>query len=521
MSRHDTTRPDQPASTDSGPLLVEALQRPHAYPDPGDQPVVVHETHISWIFLVGQYAYKVKKAIRTDFLDYSTLAKRQHHCQEELRLDRRYAEPLYLAVVPITEQDGRITVEGEGEPIEFAVKMRRFPADALLTQQVREDAVTRDDLRQLARTVARFHATAARSGEHDTYGRFESVREDAEANFRALMTADVASRHETLKSLHRWSETFLESHRHRFERRRSDGFIRECHGDLHLANVIRWQDQWMPFDGIEFNAALRWIDVLNDAAFLAMDLAAEDHSEFAHSFITAYLEYTGDYGSLHLLRFYLVYRAMVRAKIAMIRRSQSDTASQQAAAMEDCHRHIELADRFTSPPELSLTITHGYSGSGKTTGSEAAVQRRGAIRLRSDVERKRLYGIDLEQRPAASDVPELYSHAATEATYLKLQELSAQVLQAGYPVIVDATFLRQRHREAFAAFARSQDIPFRILDFPVDPAVLRKRVAERQRRGGDASDAGLDVLEKQLHSAEPLTESERQIASEMPVDDNR
>lgn len=506
----------QPAGTEA---LLEALQQRRAYPEPVSDPVVMHETHISWIFLAGDHAYKVKKAVRTDFLDYSTLDRREHYCREELRLDRRYAEPLYLGVVPITASSGQVTVEGDGPPIEFAVKMRRFPADSLLTDRVRQGQVGVDDVRQLARTVARFHAAAAPSSESESYGSFDRVREDADANFRDLRAAGADRWDVPLDALQQWTERFLRSHRDALEQRRSDGFIRECHGDLHSANVVRWNDQWMPFDGIEFNADLRWIDVLNDAAFLAMDLAAEDHEDLSRSFITAYLEDTGDYGSLELLRFYMVYRAMVRAKVAMIRGQQAGAEGEkQSEAMEDCRRHIELADRFTAPPPQSLSITHGYSGSGKTTGSERWVQHHGAVRLRSDVERKRLHGMAPEQRPAENESAKLYSPSASRATYRRLAELAQHVLRAGYPVIVDAAFLQHRDRQAFAELAESQGVRFHLLDFPVDPAVLRQRVAQRQRRGGDASDAGPEVLEKQLRSAEPLNEAEREFAVEMPAE---
>ena len=470
-------------------------------------PVVLHETHISWVFLAGDYAYKVKKPVKNDFLDYSTLQRREHFCHQELRLNRRFAEGLYLAVVPIARHGKRIRVEGRGEPIEYAVKMHRFAEEDLLSNRLAADLVTHADVMELAASVAKFHQSAARADRDQRWGSLEVVFRDAEDKFHDLQSPDWLRASTELAQLHRWTKQFSDAESSRIVSRKEQGFVRECHGDLHLDNVVRWRGQITPFDGIEFCERFRWIDVLSAAAFLVMDLAARGHHDWARIFINAYLDFTGDHSCLAMLRWYLVYRALVRAKVAAIRGQQSGVSERERSdSATDCQRHLELAHQFSTPSAPRIWITHGVSGSGKTLGCQAVIKRHGAIRLRSDVERKRQHHLRLTQR---TDDPQqraaLYSHRANEETYACLLTLARQVIQDGFSVIVDATFLRRRQRRQFRKLAESLGVPFTILAFEVDPATLRRRVMERLARGTDASDADLSVLEWQLAIRQPLT----------------
>lgn len=306
---------------------------------------------------------------------------------------------------------------------------------------------------------------------------------------------------------------YFEKHHQVFQQRVVGGFIRECHGDLHLANVVRWRGRWVPFDGIEFNETFRWIDVISDAAFAAMDFAARGHQELGRSFINAYLEATGDHASLAVLRWYLVYRATTRAKVAALRAAQSaDDPAEHRNALQECEEYVELAYQFSLPETPTLWITHGVSGSGKTTASEAIVQRAGAIRLRSDLERKRHFGMPPTERPGASQVSKIYGTAGTHATYARLLRLSRGILRAGFTVIVDATFLKHEDRERFRALATCEGAEFAILHCDADVATLRQRIADRMRRDDDASDADWSVLSSQLESEEPLDEREQRCA---------
>jgi aminoglycoside phosphotransferase family enzyme/predicted kinase len=495
------------ASKISSEKLIAGLCRPAAYSHRVDGEIDVRETHISWVFLAGDFAYKVKKPVKTSFLDYSTLRQRHHFCQEELRLDRRYAPELYLDVVPITAADGSVHIGGTGQPVEYAVKMVRFPDEALLSIRLSQGTFSTAELWRLADSIASFHHNAAPLPDSMRWGSPELVREDAMANFADLAASDLGNQAETLAALKDWTEQFYADHQGLLAQRVANGFVRECHGDLHLANVIDWRGKMMPFDGVEFNDRFRWIDVLSDAAFLAMDLAARDHWELSRSFINGYLERTGDHASLPLLRWYLVFRALVRAKVDALKAQQG--GADRPAALEKCHGHLQLAYQFTLPQQPCLWITHGFSGSGKTTGSEAIVRQRGAFRLRSDLERKRHFGMSPWDRPASDQTEKIYSTAATNATYGRLRRLARTILQGGDSVIVDATFLQRQQRDSFRELAESLGVSFAMLDFTADTATLRERITERLAAGSDASDADLGVLERQIQTDQPLGEDEQ------------
>ncbi|MFG0266631.1 MAG: AAA family ATPase [Rhodopirellula sp. JB055] len=501
-------------------VLIAGLKKRQAYPHSVESPVVVHETHLSFVFLAGKFAYKIKKPIRTDFQDYSTLELRRHFCEEEVRLDRRFANGLYIGVVPITLTGEQPTIDGEGDFIEYAVKMHRFSSDALLSDRIRAGKLATSDVLQLATIIADFHkdAVVRRDGIAAEWPTFlqENIPQTID---RVLEIADDCTA-ATCEVLREWTRDFLAQHHRLLTDRVAGGFIRECHGDLHSANVIHWEGKLVPFDGIEFNDHLRWIDVLSDVAFLAMDLAARDHLDLSRTFLNAYLERTGDYESLELLRLFLVYRSLVRALAAAMR---GDAV--------DARQHVDLAYRFSLREAPRLWITHGVSGSGKTTLSEAVVQRHDAIRLRSDVERKRMHGQLATRDKMAGDVgipsvdagnatcPDktiLYSAEANRRTYQHLSRLARRILMSGHSVIVDATFLRRADRQRFYDLAEQTGVTLSILDCHSDLQTLRQRVADRMSHRKDASDADLAVLDQQLSDREPLTESERTLVVEIP-----
>ncbi|EMI18589.1 hypothetical protein RMSM_04488 [Rhodopirellula maiorica SM1] len=487
--------------------LVESLHDLDAFPD-SNATIEFHETHISWVFLVGDYAYKIKKPVKTDFLDYSTLEKRRRLCQEELRLDSRFADDLYLDVVPICRVDGKLRVECEGEPVEYAVKMRRFPDSALLSERVKASRLTLHEVSQLSDSLADFHQSAARCDHSDAMSWPDFVFDNMRSMLRQLKQACSTQTVTTIYAVEQWSESVIREHGHLFTQRAEQGFIRECHGDLHLENVVNWRGRFIPFDGIEFNMRMRWIDVMSDAAFLMMDFAARGHLELGRSFANFYLQRTGDYASLRTLRWFLVYRAIVRGLVASIRAEQADaSAAEREEAKSDCRSHVALAHRFTTEETPTLWITHGVSGSGKTTKSERIVQQYDCFRIRSDVERKRIHGLKPTDRSSQSD---LYSDESTAATYQRLQHLAREILQAGYSVIVDATFLQQSQRASFRELASRESAAFAILDCYADTETLHQRVAERGRSNGDASDADNAVLQHQLAERQPLTPEEQQ-----------
>jgi len=493
--------------------MVAALRAPARYPHSVER-VELLETHISWVLLTGRYAYKLKKPLALGFLDFSTLDARRRACEDELRLNRRTAPELYLEVVPVTGTEGDPRIGGAGPAIDYAVKMREFPQRALLDRAAARGELTLAQMDELAATIAEFHARADRAGPQSAFGTEPAVIDPARQNFAQLqpLVADPESEG-TLRRLDGWTEREFARCRDTIAARRRHGFVRECHGDLHLRNLVLLEGRIVPFDCLEFNAELRWIDVAAEVAFVVMDLI--DHRLAAHAwrFLDAYLAETGDYGGLAVLRFYLVYRAMVRAKIAGMRAQQlPEGTTQRAQAAGECREYLRLAEAFAALDRRALIITRGLSGSGKTVFSGLLIEEIGAIRVRSDVERKRLHGLAAREESGAGLGAGIYAPEATHRTYARLLELARAVLEAGFPAVADATFLARADRDAFRALARTLGVPFAIAACEAPEPVLRERIAARSRAAADASEASLDVLTRQLLSVEPLSAAERTFA---------
>jgi hypothetical protein len=489
--------------------LVAALRSPACYPHPAPD-IQVFETHISFVVLAGDYAYKIKKPVALGFVDFSSLEARRFYCAEELRLNRRTAPNVYLEVVPIAGPVAAPVVGGPGPAIEYAVRMRRFGQEGLLDRIAREGGLEARQVESLARSVARFHGEAARARPESDFGTPECVLDQALDNCRDIealeTTGTIAGE---LGVLRAWTLSTHEALAPTFAERRSEGFVRECHGDLHLANVVLLEGEPVPFDCIEFDARLRWIDVMSEVAFTVMDLERLGLAALGARFLDAYLAQTGDYPGLRVLRFYCVYRAMVRAKVASIRAHQVDLDERdRSGARAQLSQHLALAKRLARGTRPALILMHGLSGSGKTTVSESIVERLGAIRLRSDVERKRLHGMDPGAASASAPGAGLYTRRENERTYERLAELACYALAAGYPVVVDAAFLERERRDAFRALASAAGVPFAIASCDAPLAVLRGRVEARERSGAGASEAGPDVLDFQLAGRAPLASDE-------------
>ncbi|MDE2089605.1 MAG: AAA family ATPase [Gammaproteobacteria bacterium] len=490
--------------------LIAALHNPALY----DHPVTafeVIETHISYVLLTGPYAYKIKKPLDLGFLDFSSLEKRRFFCHEELRLNRRLAPQLYVDVVAVTGSAAAPALNGPGPAIEYAVKMVQFPQDALLDRHLGRSALTVGYIDLIARTVAEFHGRIATAPPDSPFGTPERAHYPVAENFRQIRPLlDQARDLEHLERLEVWSEREYAARREVLQARKRDGYIRECHGDMHLGNMALLDGALAIFDGIEFNDNLRWIDVISEVAFFCMDLEDRGRADFARRFLNAYLEITGDYGALELLRYYQAYRAMVRAKVSIIRLGQPGVSPEEREAVRNRYRgYATLAERYTAPGRGALIITHGVSGSGKTTHTQPLVEALGAIRIRSDVERKRLFGLSPEARSAPGIDSGLYSPEASGRTYRRLEELAQRLTAAGHTVIVDAAFLKRAQRERFRDLARHDRLPFAILEFTAREDSLRRRVARREQAGRDASEAGRAVLEHQLATREPLQPEER------------
>lgn len=488
--------------------LIRNLDKPACYDHPAG-PVQHLETHISHILLTGEYAYKIKKPLNLGFLDFSSLDKRLFACEEEVRLNRRLAPEIYLDVVPLTGSPDEPRINGAGMAFEYAVKMRQFPPDATLDQLDAQGRLTVQQVESIARTAADFHLHHCAHAEPDSpWGEPKKIWHPVLQNFQQIapLLSDPAERQQ-LADLQSWSEAEHARLTPLMRARKRNGFVRECHGDLHLGNLAWVDEALLVFDCLEFNPELRWIDIQSEAAFCFMDLLQHGHADWAWLFLNIWLEHTGDHGGLPLLRYYAVYRALVRVKVALLRCSQTTGAAHESAHAE-ARTILQLAATLAQVPPLRLDITHGLSGSGKTTVTQTLMQAPGAIRLRSDVERKRLAGLDALAHSDSEVGGQLYAADATRRTYHHLAHLAGEVLDAGWPVIVDATFTARWQRDLLRALAQSRAVAFHILDFQVPVAVLRERILKRAQAGGDASEANLAVLQHQLDTEEPLAEDE-------------
>lgn len=486
--------------------LIESLKNPACYPHPVDS-VRLLETHISWVLLAGEFVYKIKKPVDFGFLNFTELSGRQWFCQEELRLNRRLAPSLYLDVVGVGGNPQQ-PVFGAEPAFEYAVKMRRFAEADLLDHVLERGALTLQHLQNLANTLAEFHAGLPPAAVDSGYGDAGAVALPARQNFQQLALLLDQTHAAGLADLQAASEREYAACLPLFVQRLRAGKVRECHGDLHLGNIVLLAGQPTPFDGIEFNSALRWIDAINDIAFLLMDLQQRQRPDLAYAFLDAYLQASGDYAGLGVLRFYLAYRAMVMAKVSAIRAAQLGGQN----GLGQCRRYLDLAGRFFEPPKPSLLITFGLPGCGKTTVSQLILEKLGCIRIRSDVERKRLFGLQPLQASGSDLNGGIYSPEATTKTYRRLLELAGEMLQYGFSVIVDAAFLKQAERRQFHALANRLQIPFAIVAVEIDEALQRQRLGLRQN---DASEAGPSVLDRLKTARESLASEECSVAVEL------
>jgi len=473
------------------PPLIQAMMKPDFYPHPVKQ-VQMLQTHISWVFLTGEYAYKLKKPLDLGFLDFTSLEKRHFFCEQELRLNQRLAPEIYLEVLPVSRTDDSYQLGCTDNIRDYCLKMIQFSQDDLLDKRLDRGSFDPVWMDVLAENIAAFHATAKTGRAIQAFGDIHFLREHITANL------DVAKEHAgkviesgTLNTLRQFTETFLHAHARDFALRQREGCIRDCHGDLHLKNMALFQGRPLVFDCIEFNDEYRMIDTMNDVAFLVMDCDARARPDLGFRFLSRYLEFSADYGGLKLLPLYLFYRTGVRGKVAcLLSDDQGIDADEKACQSGEATRYFNLAESYTLSPSPRLFAIGGLSGSGKSRLALLGCGVERAIIIRSDATRKRIARHHQQL--------ELYGKEMNARTYEAILTAARSVLAAGFSAILDATFLRLEDRDRIRQLAQSEGVNHYIFWLDVAEVILRKHISQRIQEEQDVSDADLDVLDKQL-----------------------
>ncbi len=497
------------------PALIRQMMEPDFYPHLVKERIELVQTHISYVLLTGNYAYKVKKSVNFGFLDFSPLPARQYFCQEELRLNQVNAPEIYLEVLPITKTGDKFTLNGAGEIVEYALKMKQFSQAGLLGNLLQQGKLTGAQLEELGRVVAQFHAQAHRSNYINTFGSVSQIRKAFDENYQQtkkyLGSVQTPLQYEETKQ---FTDDFFTQEKELLVARQNQGWIRECHGDLHLDNICLWQNKILLFDRIEFNESFRFVDVMYDIAFTVMDLQAQGHQDLSYIFLNSYIEQTGDWQGLEILPLYLSRQAYVRAKVNSFLLNESDvTPEAKAKARRNAAHYYNLAWQYTRSHDGKLILMSGLSGSGKTTVARYLAQKLGAIQIRSDALRKHLAGIPLAQ----SGNQEIYTPQMSEKTYRCLLELGIKLARRGFKVILDAKYDQQQLRAAAISQAQFYNIPLEIIHCSAPESILRDRLLTRT---GDISDATLDLLKKQQATAEAFTELESNLVTTVDTSQN-
>lgn len=466
----------------------------------GGLPVERIDTHGAVVALVGKRAYKLKRAVRFPYMDFSTLALRRRFCEAELTLNRRTAPELYLDVKPIVRgPSGRLALGGQGEVIDWVVVMRRFDQAALFDRLAARDGLCRDIMSELADAILRLHETAARRGDQGGAAGIARVVAGNDAGLREAGPGVFDL--ERVALLRSKSDAALDRIGALLDRRRERGLVRHCHGDLHLRNICMIEGKPILFDAIEFNDQIACIDVLYDLAFLLMDLDHRGLGRFGNMVLNRYFAQAammgeiGDLEGLATLPLFLATRAGVRAQVGVAVAKVQPNAAAAVPLLVEARKYLDRAVAYLNPLSPRLVAIGGLSGTGKSTFAREVAPSigpvPGALVLRSDVIRKHLAGVDENVRLG----PEGYADEMTARVYETMRDRARAALKAGHGVIADAVHARLEERQAIEAVARELGVAFDGLWLEAPAEVLQSRVASR---GQDASDATVDVLRRQL-----------------------
>lgn len=510
--------------------IVKTMLSGDFYPHPATT-VEKRETHISIVFLTEKYAYKIKKPVDLQFLNFTDLEKRDRFCREEVALNQRLSSGVYLEVLPITLSDQGYALNGTGEVVEYAVKMVRLNDQDCLDRRLRRNSVTVDDLERIARKLARFYDQAASNPRISAMGAWEIIWKNCVENFEQIEALDLngTGDHKNVDDhyfqiIRSATQAFLKRHKHIFESRAAKGKIRDCHGDLksehvYLGPVIQI------VDCIEFNERFRYSDICADLAFLAMDIDDKGHPELAQALIDAFLKYHDDPELMVLMTFYKCYRAMVRVKVLSFQVEQTPSKSHRKNLLkQEKQRLLTLAYRyavhFTRP---TVFVACGMPASGKSTLASALASALDLKVISSDITRKTLFKLDPDHSQVNDFESGIYSENATALTYGKLLLLAQEVVQKGDSVVIDATYSRQAQRMEMVRFCRDMDVDLIFIHCRAEIETLKKRLQSRESQPG-VSDARQGHLSRFISRFEPMEEIDPQIRievqTETPIEGN-
>lgn len=491
-------------SDTSLPTLIQKMQQPDFYPHPVQEPIQLIQTHISYVLLTGDYAYKLKKPLNLGFLDFSTLEQRHHFCQEELRLNQRGADRWYLQVLPITQQGDSYQLNGDGEPVEYTLQMKQFPQDGLFVGMLEQGKLTTAHMETVGKLTAQYHAKSQTSDYILSFGKPETIKASIDENYR--QTEKYVNGPQTRKQLGQtktYTDKIFQERAPLFQGRIEEKKIRECHGDLHLKNLALYNGEIILFDCIEFNESFRFVDTMYDVAFMVMDTESKERPDLGNAFLNTYLEQTGDWEGLPLLPLYLSRQAYVRAKVTSLLLDDANVPdSDKQAAAETAAHYYYLSWQYTQPTQGQMVMMSGLSGSGKSTVAKQVARHNRAIHLRTDAVRKHLAGIGVDQKGDDS----IYTPEMSEKTYNRMLELGKMLAAEGWTVILDGKYDRVAYRKTVLDGAKSQNLPVTILHCTADEEVLRDRLNQRK---GDIADATSDLLNSQKAKAEAFTQAEQ------------
>ncbi len=486
------------------PELVQALLEPKAYPETPKYIEMV-QTQMSFVFLTDDYVYKVKKAVNLGYLDYTTLDKRHFFCQREVELNRRLSPDVYLGVVPISREKGDIFMGGQGEIIEYAVKMRRLPREAMMNVLLANNQVSSEMVASLAQKLVGFHNKAETNITISAFGNLDTITQNTEENFTQTKKyiGNTISQ-EKYQSIKAYTDNFIKKNASLFRKRIQDSRIRDCHGDLHAAHICFANGIYI-YDCIEFNDRFRYCDVASEVAFLAMDLDHYGRADLSHSFINAYVDRSREKELLKLLNFYKCYRAYVRGKVESFKLDDLYISeAEKRQTLDVASSYFDLASSYIRSKPV-LLITTGLVGSGKTALAQALAKRLGLVVISSDVIRKKLAGILVTEHHFEEFDAGIYSAEFSRKTYDKMFTEAEHTLGEGGSVIIDASFIKAEERLKAKRLAEEMKTDFFIVECTLDEESVRKRLAQRLEQGS-VSDGRWEIYEPQKRQFAPVVE---------------